>query len=388
MKNRTTSVILIVSAVLVLSSLEGIAPERSAAARRRPAASAVRVGVFDGRGASAECVLETYEALRIDRDIRPSYVSALDIARGALKDFDVLVFPGGSGSREYNTLGLNQRETIRDFVLKNGGGIVGICAGAYLISDTEGYPCLNLIDAEAIDREHDERGSALAEISFTGRGFAIFPEMKGIEFGFIQYHDGPVFIPSNGRTAPSYDELAVFKSDIHLAADAPTAMTPLKPVLLCQEAGEGRVFACSGHPERTKGMRWIVPRMVRWVARMDLVPYPSDVVRPSLNDREIMHSDKLETELFWRLFDESPERRTDALRKLADMQYGNAPRWAVGMLRDTSPEAKSLAAKIVTDNEYTAAIPDLEAALSVEKDDRCRASLEACLNRLKQLRRD
>jgi hypothetical protein len=367
------------------SSPKCLASERSAPSQRPPRMVPIRVGVFDGGGASPECVIETYEALRIDEEIHPSYVSAVDISLGKLKDLDVVVFPGGSGSREYNNLGLGLRETLRNFVLKEGNGIVGICAGAYLISDTEGYPCLNLIDAHAVDREHDERGAALAEVSFSEKGLAIFPEMKGYAKGFIQYHDGPLFIPSKGQETPAYEELAKFKSDVHLTGNAPAGMTPDKPVLLCQEAGKGRVFACAGHPEGTTGMRWIVPRMARWAAKKNLIPYSADVVRPSLNGNEIMHSDSLETELFWRLFDTNAETRRSTLQKLAEMRHRNGVRWAVGMLRDSNANVRSFAAQVLIENEYTAAIPDLEAAIRVEKDTWCRMNLEAYLIQMKQL---
>jgi len=384
MRKRITAVLLFIVA-LGLNSWHCLASERSAPAHRAPRTAPIRVGVFNGAGAAPECVLETYEALRIDEEIHPSYVNAVDISLGKLKDLDVVVFPGGSGSREYNSLGLGLREAIRDFVLKDGNGVVGICAGAYLISDTEGYPCLNLIDAHAVDREHDERGSALAEVSFSEKGLAIFPEMKGCANGYVQYHDGPLFIPSKGAGSPAYEELAVFKSDVHLTGNAPAGMTPGKPLLLCREAGKGRVFACAGHPEGTAGMRWIVPRMARWTARKSLVSYSADVVRPSLNGNEIMHSDSLETALFWRLFDAGAETRMSALRMLVEMRYRSGVRWAVGMLRDTSPNVRSFAAQVLIENEYTAAIPDIEAAIRVEKDARCGMNLETCLIRLKQM---
>jgi hypothetical protein len=385
MNYRKTAAALIFIVAAGLVSCLCFPPDGTAAPQRKPDRPTIDVGVFSGSGASPECVLETYEALRIDEDIDPSYVTAADIALGKLQGLDVLIFPGGSGSKEYNNLGLGLREAIRDFVLKEGHGIVGICAGAYLISDTEGYPCLNLIDAHAVDREHDERGSALAEVSFSEKGLAIFPEMKGYAMGYIQYHDGPLFIPSKGQTAPAYEELATLRSDIHLTGNAPAGMTPGKPALLCEEVGKGRVFACSGHPEGTAGMRWIVPRMVRWVARRSLVSYSSDVVRPSLNTAEIMHSDSLETELFYKLFDASAETRMSALRTLAEMRYRGGVCWAVGLLRDTQPSVKAFAAQVLIENEYTAAIPDLEAAIRVEKDNWCRMKLDAFLVQMKQL---
>lgn len=373
------------SALLVLLSIAAFALPASAAP---PPRAKIRAGVFDGNGASPACVVETYEALRIDPDIEPSLLGARDISLGALKNLDVIVFPGGSGSKQYNNLGLGQRGTIRDFVLKEGKGVVGICAGAYLISDSEGYPCLNLLGAGTVDREHDERGSALVEIAFTNKGLEIFPEMKGLAAAFVQYHDGPLFVPAPEGAEPSYEALAIMRSDVHLGGGSSPGMTPGKPMFILQEAGRGRLFASAGHPEGTAGMRWIVPRMVRWAARRELVPYAPEVVRPARDTAEVFHDDALEAELFWKLLDESPEIRREALRRLADMRYRNGTRWAIGCLRDGDPAVRALAASILREDEYTAAIPDIEAAASVEKDASCREILDASLRFLRLICRE
>lgn len=344
--------------------------------------STIRVGVYNGDGASPTCVIETLEALRIDSGIIPSLIGPTEIYTGGLSELDVIVFPGGSGSRQNNSLGSGSHERIRDFVLVEGKGIVGICAGAYLVSDSEGYPCLRLIGAGTIDREHDERGSAVCEIIFSQEGLEIFPEMKDYEYGYIQYHDGPVFVPPSDGSL-RYSILAVNRSDVHHTGDAPAGMTPGKAFLLCEEAGKGRVFACAGHPESTVGMRWMVPRMARWAARRELVSFGDEVTRPGLGTDEIMHSDELETELFWKLFGDDPGVKIAAFEELREKRYRSGFRWAVGLLRDSSPEVRAFAAKVLADSEYTAAIPDLEAVISIEKDEACKARLQSALNYLK-----
>ena len=345
--------------------------------------SPIRVGVYTGGGASPACVIETFEALRIDGVMAPSLIGPTDIYTGKLDDIDVIVFPGGSGSRQNNSMGSGSHGKVREFVLEKGKGVVGICAGAYLVSDSEGYPCLGLIGIDTIDREHDKRGSALVEVSFTERGLTIFPEMKDYKFGYIQYHDGPVFIPLPGVENAACEELAVNNSDVHQTG--PQGITPGKSFLLCEEAGAGRVFACAGHPESTTGMRWMVPRMVRWVARRELVRYPANVTRPGLGTVEIMHSDEFETELFWRLFDGDPDMRIATLKELREKRYRNGFRWAAGMIRDASPEVRAFAAEVLAAAEYTAAIDDLEAVIREEKDEACRERLQKAMGDLKRM---
>ncbi len=342
----------------------------------------IRAGVYIGDGASMACVLETFEALRIDPEIVPSLVSPTDIYTGQLDELDVLVFPGGSGSRQNNSMGSGSHGKVREFVMEKGKGVVGICAGGYLVSDSEGYPCLRLIGAETVDRVHDKRGSALVEVSFNEKGLTIFPEMKDYSYGYIQYHDGPVFVPPAGGYT-TCEELAVNNSDVHHTGNAPQGITPGKSFLLCQESGAGRVFACAGHPESTVGMRWMVPRMVRWVVRRELVAYPENVMRPGLGTVEIMHSDELETELFWKIFDGDPAVRMGAVKELREKRYRNGFRWAAGMIRDRSPEVRAFAAEVLVEAEYTAAIDNLEAVIEEEKDNACRMRLQKALADLK-----
>jgi putative intracellular protease/amidase len=343
----------------------------------------IRAGVYMGDGASMACVVETFEALRMDPAIVPSLVSPTDIYTGTFEDLDVLVFPGGSGSKENLSMGSGSHALVREFVMEKGKGVVGICAGGYLVSDSKGYPCLRLIGADTVDREHDKRGSAVCRVSFTEKGLEIFPEMKGHEFGYIQYHDGPLFVPAGGGEYRDCDELAVNMSDVHQTG--PAGMTPGKSFLLCQETAKGRVFASAGHPESTVGMRWMVPRMVRWAARRELVPYPPNVVRPDFGTTEIMHSDELETELFWKLFDEDPGVRIETLKELRKDRYRNGFRWAAGMIRDVSPEVRAFAAEVLAESGYTASIDDLEAVIDAETDNAARMRMQKAIAALKAM---
>ena len=48
------------------------------------------------------------------------------------RDFDAIIFPGGSGESQSVGLGLEGRERVKRFVCQEGGGYLGICGGAYL----------------------------------------------------------------------------------------------------------------------------------------------------------------------------------------------------------------------------------------------------------------
>ena len=99
---------------------------------------AITVGVFDGHGGAQTCIWETLAALRLDPGIQARTITSAEIAEGILDSLDAIVIPGGSGSRQYLNLGSENQKRIRDFIA-DGHGAVGICAGAYLFSNTPGY---------------------------------------------------------------------------------------------------------------------------------------------------------------------------------------------------------------------------------------------------------
>ncbi len=346
----------------------------------------LRAGVFSGNGASNVCVTETMEALKTDAGITPRIITAREIAGGILQQLDVIIFPGGSGSKEANNLGAEGMRKVRDFVVRDGKGIVGICAGAYLLSDTPDYPCLHVSGLQAIDRVHDARGGALACVTLHKGAAAFFPELKGYDSVFIQYNEGPMLIPADDPV--SYQILAEMRTDVHAKAGAPAGMTPGKPYLIASQPGKGRAFLSVGHPESTPGMRWLVPRMVRWTAGKELVSYDDEVVRPGRDHHAIIFDPayrRRERAMFWQLFDNHPGKRIEAMKQLHEMRSRAGVRWTVGMLRDTDPQVRSLASALLAETEYTDAIPDLEQAVASETGPEMKKEMIKSLKRLKKI---
>lgn len=347
----------------------------------------IRVGVFNGNGVSATCLTEAVEALKVDGGIRPEQVSAADIATGALDHLDVVLFPGGGGGRQMTDLGDAGAARVRAFVLEKGKGAVGLCAGAYLLSDTPGYPCLRLCPAKAIDREHDERGHGLIACKTTPEGLALFPELKGWSGTRVYYYEGPILVPP-GDGPPGYTVLATMEGDVHLENDAPAGMTPGRPLFLTAEPGRGRVFLSVGHPEATPGLRWIVPRAVRWAARRESVPYTAAVVRPGLLGADILYDKALRDEeaaLHETLMTGAPEARCSAIRRLAALRSWDGPAWIRGLVRSGDAAVRACAARALVGLEWTAGIPDLEGAVRDEPDPAVRADLALSLARLRAM---
>ena len=370
-------------AVLVLLALAG----SLAAEGRRPAGEKpLRVAVFRGLGADPECLSDAVEALKTDPAIRPVVLTAADIVAGGLDGCDALVFPGGGGFRQMANLGTLGQRKVLAFVRERGKGVVGLCAGAYMLSDTPDYACFHLVGLQAIDREHDERGHGMVRFSFTPHTLAVFPEFRGQEQAFMQYFEGPVLVPAAGG---SFTPLAVMRSDVHLENDAPAGLTVGKTFLACAEAGKGRAFLCVGHPENTPGLRWMVPRMVRWTVRRDLVAYGPDVVRVRRNAEEVLFDRERRTKeaaCFAALCVEgagnTAEDRKAAVAALVSMRSWGAKERLEGCLRDGDASVRVAAAEALVELEHTAALPGVRAAAATETDPAARAALEKCVRAL------
>lgn len=363
--------LIFIATMLVFVACNNTKPEKDASAK-------INVAVFNGSGVSATCVVETYEALKIDTGIAPSIISAAEIASGKLEEYDVVIFPGGSGSKEFNNLGQIAAEEVRHFV-ESGKGAVGICAGGFLFSTTKDYPSLRLVSATEWDREHYDKGRALVEFELTGEGIKLFPELENKK-AFLQYYDGPVFMPADsGRSGKlDYIEYAKYVSDIVIHENYPAGITRGKTFLLGEKVGNGRAMVISGHPESTPGMRWIVPRMARWAAGKKLVKYNPKWVRPELNEEKIFYTPDLvkkEKDMFWHLTSTDVEMKLMAMQLLFEMRSRPAVRWNLGMLRDSNAEVRMKAAVLLMETEYTAALPDLRSAFEIESDSIAKSAI-------------
>ena len=346
----------------------------------------VRVGVFQGNGGAQTCIWETIASIQLDPDMTVRTITTGDIANGVLKDLDTIIIPGGEGATQYMNLGEENMERIRNFI-RSGKGAVGICAGAYLFTDTPGYACMHINGGKAIDIEHDNRGHGISAFSLTAEGKKLFPELAKRDKSYVMYYEGPVLVKSDNIPLP-YTTMAIMETDVHEEGNAPANMTNNRPFFIANEYGKGRVFSSISHPEATPGMMWMVPRMVRWTLRMPVVAYSKRVVNPDLYNREIlMTKDDLRKERgYYRTFlYGSPKEKIAALDWLQACRSWDAKRWVQGLLFDNSPAVRERAARFIAETDYLPFLSDLEAACRVERDEQTKQSMMRHFEYLKAL---
>ncbi len=234
-----------------------------------PTTRPIRVAIYQDAG-SMTAATNIEKCLKVD-PARFSYkrVSAEEIQDGVLKDFDVLVQGGGSGSAQGKALEESGRENIKQFV-KSGHGYLGICAGAYLASSDYTWS-LHILNAKVLDRAHWNRGGGQVQLALTDAA----RQQLAIDQPTIEcrYNQGPLLSPDTKAELPAYTPLATFASEIALKG-APKGVMIGTTAFARSTFGSGRVFVSSPHPEATPGLDPIVRRAVEWLATGQEAPAP------------------------------------------------------------------------------------------------------------------
>lgn len=229
------------------------------------------VALYDGTGTGGTGVATLTKLFDEDTRFVVHHVGPRDLQTAPLDQFSLVVFPGGSGSRQANAIGAAARTRVRTYV-ENGGGYLGICAGAYLCSAHYDWS-LDLIDTKvftgAVDipgvgrKQMWHRGpSATVKLELTDEERKILGDWPGeVE---VRYHNGPIVSAAGNPELPTFRPLAYFRSEV--SAWEPQQGTMLgTPAIVASAFGEGRVISISPHPESSGELSSIVNQAAAWL---------------------------------------------------------------------------------------------------------------------------
>lgn len=218
----------------------------------------LRAALFADEGAGERGINAVTEQLR-ESGIEVVHVKGNEIAEGILTGFDVVIFTGGSGSGQADALGEKGRENVREFV-REGGGYIGICAGAYLACTGFSWG-VGVLDAKAVSPKW-RRGHGIVEMEITAAG----EEIIGLpaKTHQVRYQNGPIIEPHGRDDIPPFETVAFFRSEL-AENDTPEGIMVNSPAIVRGTFGEGRVVVSSPHPESTDGLEGsFAPAAVRW----------------------------------------------------------------------------------------------------------------------------
>ena len=216
----------------------------------------IKVAVYEDKGATGKGIPCVTEIMSRTHDIKLTRLKGADIAAGGLRGYDLVMFTGGSGSAEAEGLGEKGREEVRDFV-RNGGGYVGTCAGAYLACSGFEWG-VGILNAKTVSSKW-RRGQG--EVKVEGEAFGEKLTDRG-----VRYANGPIIKADVRKDLPAFETLVSFRTEL-AENDTPVGVMVNAPAMVRSSYGLGRVFTSSPHPEQTAGLEDLVVQAVRWTAR-------------------------------------------------------------------------------------------------------------------------
>jgi type 1 glutamine amidotransferase len=223
----------------------------------------VKVAIFNGKGASLEGIGNMEKCIQTIPQATVTRISAEQWAAVDLQPYDVVIFSGGSGSAEAESINEAGRKNVREYV-RGGGGYVGVCAGAYLACSNFKWG-LGILNASTVSSKW-QRGQGFMDLAVTDEGRKLLGDVTGTFK--VRYHNGPIIKPGDRNDLPPYTPVAVFRSEI-AEYGAPTGVMVNSPSQAIGTFGKGRVFISSPHPENTPGLENFIPRAILWAASVD-----------------------------------------------------------------------------------------------------------------------
>jgi putative intracellular protease/amidase len=224
-------------------------------------AKPVRIALYADKGVGGKGVPNLARQLGGSEEFVVTNVTARDIASGILKNFDVVIFSGGSAHRQSDNLGTTGVDEVRSFV-KSGGGYIGICAGAYLACSGFDWG-LAILNAKTVSPIW-QRGKGLVQIEVTSLGASV--TSLTADRHQVLYANGPILKPDSRKDLPAYEPIGFFRTEL-AEHNSPPGVMLNTPAIARSTCGEGRVLVFSPHPEQTTGMEKVIAHAVRWVAK-------------------------------------------------------------------------------------------------------------------------
>ncbi len=220
----------------------------------------IRVAVYDDKGATGKGIPAVEKILGDAEHFEITKLKGADFTTDKLSRFDLVMFTGGSGSAEAAGLGETGRGHVRKFV-REGGGYVGICAGAYLACTGFDWG-VGVLNARTVSNKWRRGTGDLQVAPAEGDAVLGLPMAERV----IRYNNGPVIKPDARKDLPPYKVLALFRTEL-AENGTPVGVMVGSPAFASGDYGLGRVFISSPHPEQTAGLEPLVVQAVRWSAR-------------------------------------------------------------------------------------------------------------------------
>lgn len=219
----------------------------------------LKIALYQGPGSGATGIVNLSQRARQLPGASVSPLTPEEIGTRPLAAFDLIVFSGGSGSAQARAIGEAGRHRVREFVAQ-GGGYLGVCAGAYLACAGFDWG-LGILNARTVSSKW-RRGRGQMQLELTPEGQAVFGPVR--DKFTIRYANGPIIKPLERPDLPPYRVAALFRSEI-AQNGTPVGVMIDSPAVAFASFGRGRVLTISPHSEDTPGLENFIPLALAWL---------------------------------------------------------------------------------------------------------------------------
>ena len=233
----------------------------------------IHVGLFLDKGCFGNGTLLWARLLANSPQLELTLLDGQDVRYGKLSDLQLLVCPGGGGSRQIDSMGPIGFERVKKFV-DDGGGYLGICAGSYNAMNRPNR--FAFLPYDYVDDANGRLADLLVEVTDAGS------KLLGLKAGrrIVCYDGGNVMRPTEPTGKGNSQILITFKSCVSEHGRAPYNFMDT-PAVVFGQYGKGKVVACSFHPELYESTHCIAMGCIHALTGIQpVVQYPKKDVRP------------------------------------------------------------------------------------------------------------
>lgn len=360
--NKITLYIAVLVSSLIISSCNKIAEKSDYVKKIALNEETIAVGIYKATGFDYPNAKYIAEALKIDGGIVYVTLTDADILKTKLENIDVLIFPALENGQVIDKLDDEITEIFKKFILKKGA--IDFTNGSSLLLKNLNSPTLGLIDAEINDSKIIEAFSGLVKFELSDEGEKIFPELIDLDNLYIGVNACPELVVTDTVTVKVLGN-RMFDSET--------------PLFIISKFGKGNVFITNTQPEITPGMRWMIPRIVRWIYNKDFVYYKRNVFRPDLVITEVKLDEELNTKLEKLLKQLELGSKSEiilAMDELQEIYPMIAADKVRSLLIEKNVDIMLRAAKYLVDIEYTLAIDDFKKLIKRERSKKIKEQLK------------
>ncbi|MBU8892843.1 MAG: hypothetical protein KOO66_08685 [Bacteroidales bacterium] len=330
----------------------------------------IAVGIYKATEVDYVNISYIAEALKIDGGIVYVTLTDADILKTKLENIDVIIFPSIEKGQIIDLKDDEITEIFKKFISKKGA--IGLCNGCRMLLNSPDCQTIDVVDLKLNETILEKSLAGRISFNLNKHGEKIFPELKDYKKLYIDYCSGykiEVTDTINGnKILGSISDSESFE-----------------PLFITSKYKSGKIMITNTHPETTPGMRWMLPRMVRWVYNKKFISYNKKVFRPDLYSTELFLDDEKNEKIEKLLIQLDNGKKNEILAAMDELQ--NIYPWLAAekvrsLLIEKNNDIKIRAAKYLVDIEYTLVIDDLRKLIKNERSKKVKEQLIAFLQEL------